>query len=36
MQGIGYDLVTLLQSGDYANCSLIFLTVPHGSITPGK
>ena len=36
MQGVGYDLVALLQSGDYANCSLIFLAVPHGAITAGK
>jgi len=36
MQGVVYDLVALLQSGDYANCSLIFLAVPHGSITAGK
>ena len=34
--GISYDLVALLQSGDYANCSLIFLAVPHGAITAGQ
>lgn len=34
--GINYDLVALLQSGDYANCSLIFLAVPHGVIAAGK
>ena len=36
MQGVGYDLVAILQSGDYANCSLIFLAVPHGAIAAGK
>ena len=36
VQGISYDLVALLQSGDYANCSLIFMAVPHGAITAGK
>ncbi len=36
VQGISYDLVALLQSGDYANCSLIFMAVPHGAITAGQ
>jgi len=26
--GVEYDLVVMLQSGDYADCSLIFLAVP--------
>lgn len=36
VNGVVYDLVVILQAGDYADYSLIFLATPHGTAPGGK
>lgn len=36
VNGVVYDLVVMLQAGDYADYSLIFLATPHGTAPGGK
>jgi hypothetical protein len=36
INGISYDLLVMLQTGDYAQCSLIFMAVPSGTASAIK